>query len=134
MRRARVEIAGRLVGQQQARRVDQRAGDGDALLLAAGELAGRIALAVAEAEQLQRRARPLEAVAAVGRGRRGIEQRQRDVLDRAGARQQVEALEHEAEPLAADAREFRLAEPGDIDALEDNSGRSSADRGSRGST
>ena len=38
-----------------------------------------------------------------------IEQRQRDVLDRAGAGEQVEALEHEAEPLAADARKFRLA-------------------------
>ena len=33
----RVEIAGRLVGQQHARRVGDRAGDGDALLLAAGQ-------------------------------------------------------------------------------------------------
>ena len=36
---ARIEIAGRLVGQQQARRVGDRARDRDALLLAAGELA-----------------------------------------------------------------------------------------------
>ena len=35
---ARVEIAGRLVGQQDARRVGDRARDRDALLLAAGEL------------------------------------------------------------------------------------------------
>ena len=34
----RVEIAGRLVGQKDARPVGQRAGDGDALLLAAGKL------------------------------------------------------------------------------------------------
>ena len=36
---ARVEIAGRLVGQQDARRIGDRARDRDALLLAAGELA-----------------------------------------------------------------------------------------------
>ena len=51
MRRSRIEIAGRLVGKQQARRVDERARDRHALLLAAGELAGRVALAVAQAEQ-----------------------------------------------------------------------------------
>ena len=38
---ARVEIAGRLVGEQDARRVGDRARDRDALLLAAGKLAGR---------------------------------------------------------------------------------------------
>ena len=37
-----------------ARRIDQRARDGDALLLAAGKLRRRIALAVAEPEQLER--------------------------------------------------------------------------------
>ena len=35
----RIEIAGRLVGEQDARRVGDRAGDRDALLLAAGEFA-----------------------------------------------------------------------------------------------
>ena len=35
-----VEVAGRLVGEQHARAVDERAGDRDALLLAAGEVAG----------------------------------------------------------------------------------------------
>ena len=38
--RAGVEIAGRLVGQHQFRLVHQRAGNGDALLLSAGKLAG----------------------------------------------------------------------------------------------
>ena len=41
VRGPRVEIAGRLVGQQQLGGVDQRARDRDALLLAAGELARR---------------------------------------------------------------------------------------------
>jgi hypothetical protein len=40
VRGSRIEIAGRLVGEKQARPVDQRSGDGDALLLAAGKLAG----------------------------------------------------------------------------------------------
>src|SRR5438132_6121299 len=34
----RVEVAGRLVGQQQRRLVHQRAGDGDALALSSGQL------------------------------------------------------------------------------------------------
>ena len=37
-----VEVAGRLVGQQQRRLVDQRAGDGHALLLPARELVGMV--------------------------------------------------------------------------------------------
>ena len=36
----RVEVAGRLVGEQQRRAVDQRPGDGHALLLAAGSCDG----------------------------------------------------------------------------------------------
>ena len=50
----RVEIAGRFVGQHQFGLVDQGAGDGDALLLAAGKLAGMMAEPVAEADFLQR--------------------------------------------------------------------------------
>ena len=119
MRGARVEIAGRLVGQQEAGIVDQRARDRDALLLAAGELAGRVALAVAESEQVQRRARPLGPRRGAGRPGGGVEQRQRDVLERARAREQVEALEDEADALAAEARAIRLVEPGDVDALEE---------------
>ena len=46
VRCARIKIAGRLVGQQHGWRVDQRPRDRDALLLAAGELARRVALAV----------------------------------------------------------------------------------------
>ena len=38
----RIEVAGRLVGQQQRRVVDERAGNRHALLLAAGELVGEV--------------------------------------------------------------------------------------------
>ena len=50
----RVEVAGRLVGQQDRRVVDQRARDRHALLLAAGELARVVVLAVRQAERGER--------------------------------------------------------------------------------
>ena len=43
----RVQVAGRLVGQDHVRVVDQRPGDGHALLLAAGKLEGPMVEAVA---------------------------------------------------------------------------------------
>src|SRR5258705_13934259 len=52
--RLRVEIAGRLVGEQQRRVVHQGPRDGDTLLLAAGELIRMVAKPVAEAYGLQR--------------------------------------------------------------------------------
>ena len=51
---AQVERAERLVEQQGARAVDERAGERDALLLAAGELAGLALAEVAELHQLER--------------------------------------------------------------------------------
>ena len=56
-----IEIAGRLVGKEHGRIVDEGAGDGDALLLAARELARRIALAIAQPEQAERGPRALHA-------------------------------------------------------------------------
>jgi len=85
VRRARIEIAGRLVCKQEARRVDQSPGDRDALLLAAGELAGRVALALAEAENPQCCPRPLQPRRSVSQSRSRVVQRQPDILDRTGA-------------------------------------------------
>ena len=117
VRVAGVEVAGRFVGEQQAGRVDQGARDRHALLLAARELAGRIAFAVAQAQQLERRARPLDARAGAGWPGGRVEQRQRHVLERAGAGQKIEALEHEAQAFAAQPRAFGLAQAGDVGAL-----------------
>ena len=61
---ARVELAGGLVGEEQRRPVGERARDGDALLLAAGQLRRAVALALREAdvvEQLERTLAPLRA-------------------------------------------------------------------------
>ena len=57
-----VEIAGRLVGQQQRRVGDDRAGDGDALFLPARQLARVVLLAVAEADDAERRHHVLAAL------------------------------------------------------------------------
>ena len=54
-----VEIAGRLVGEQDARAVGDRAGDGDALLLAARELRRAMGLARGEAEIAEQLARAI---------------------------------------------------------------------------
>ena len=67
--RGRVEVAGRLVGEQQVRLGDQRPGDRDPLLLAAGELARPVLGPVAEADPVQRGERPARA-APPGRRRR----------------------------------------------------------------
>ncbi len=96
-----VQRAGRLVGQDDIRPVDQGAGDGDALLLAAGEFVGAVVGAVAQADALQRRAGAAQALLA---GQPGVHQRQGDLFDSRGARQQVELLEDEADAAAADAR------------------------------
>ena len=54
-----VEIAGGLVGEDQSGPVGERAGDGDALLLAAGKLARAVGQAVGEAERAEQRFGPL---------------------------------------------------------------------------
>ena len=53
-----VQVAGRLVGEQQGGLGDQRPGHRDALLLAAGELVGLVLGAVGEADRVQRRQGP----------------------------------------------------------------------------
>ncbi len=58
-RGVRIEIAGRLVGEEEARRVGNRAGDGDPLLLAARQFGRPMREPLAEAEEgeeLRRRA------------------------------------------------------------------------------
>ena len=96
-----VEVAGRFVGEQHGRLHDRGAGDGDALALAAGELVRTVSGAVGEAVVMQR---ALDAPLALGRRDAGEDHRQGDVLGRGQARHQVEALEDEADALAAHAR------------------------------
>ena len=63
---AEVELAGRLVGEQDRVAGGERAGDRDALLLAAGELVRKVPGAVAEADALEHLGRDAAGVAAAG--------------------------------------------------------------------
>ncbi len=97
---ARVQVAGRLVAEQDRRLVDQRPRDGDALLLAAGELVRPVVRAVGQAdaaEQLERL--PL---APGSRTIPVIQERRHHIFQGGRPRQQVEVLEDEADAPVAD--------------------------------
>ena len=49
-----VEVAGRLIGKQERRRADERAGNRDALLFAARQLSGPMRAPVTQADDLER--------------------------------------------------------------------------------
>src|SRR6476659_3126254 len=90
----RIEIAGRLVGEEQPRSVGDGAGDGDALLLAAGQLCRTMLGPLAEAKRLQQLPGAL-----LGLAPREPENklRQHHVLQRRELRKQVMELIDEAD-------------------------------------
>ena len=111
-----IEVARRLVGQQQRRMVDERARHGDALLLAAGELVGEVV-------QLRRQAGEAQDVGHLGPDllarAAGDLQRVGDVVVHRAVGQQLEVLEDDAE-VAPEvrhllARDLRQVAPGDAD-------------------
>ena len=106
-RHQRVEVAGRLVRQDEPRVARQDARDGDALLLAARELRGQVAQARGEADERQRALDPL---LAVGRGQAAVAQRHVDVVEHVEVGDQVEALEDEPDLLVPDARHLVVVE------------------------
>ncbi len=97
-----IEIARRLVAQQQRRIGDDGARDADALLLAARQLPRIVFGAVREADDLQR---DRDALAALGLRQLRQEQRQLDVALGGQHRQQVVELKDEADVLRAPARQ-----------------------------
>ncbi|ELZ29211.1 putative hydrolase [Halosimplex carlsbadense 2-9-1] len=110
-----VDVAGRLVGQQQCGVGRQRAGDGDALALAARQLRGAVVEAVAEADPREQVRGALAALAAVD----ALEdQRQRDVLDGGQPRHEVERLEDEADRPAAGPRALGVGQRRDVLAVD----------------
>ena len=106
---ARVEVAGRLVGEHDRRPRDERAGDRDALLLAAGELGRAVAEPLGEADLVGELAHPLAVRLAAGE-----REREHDVLGRREHRQQVEELEDEADVLTPQEREVVVGELRDV--------------------
>ena len=114
--RARVEVAGRLVGEDHGGPGDERAGDRDALALAAGELRGVVVRAVGEADAGERLLRALDALLAL---HPGVDERRGDVLERGLAGHEVEALEDEADGAVAQQREPVVVEGVGVDAGEE---------------
>ena len=107
----RVQVAHRLVGQQQARRLGDHARDADALLLAAAQAVGAAVRLAGQLHLFQRRERRL-AVAlgedAEQAGRPQVTQAAaQHVLQDRGAADQVEALEDEAHLPSSRARHAR---------------------------
>src|ERR1035438_4680524 len=109
------ERSGRFVGQDDGAAVHEGAGDADTLLLAAGELVGKVLEAVGESEIAQQVAGTC--------GTRGLLHAAVDggnfgVFDGAEVAHQVVALEDETKGIAAQSGQGIAVEAGDIDAAD----------------
>ena len=113
--RGGVEVARRLVGQQQRRVADDGAGDRDPLAFAAGELVRAVAVPVCEADAVERAPCPPAALRA---GDAGVEQAVRDVVHRGHAVGEVELLEHEPDPVRPQRRQCPVVEVVDVEAVD----------------
>ena len=105
---ARIEVAGRLVGEDEVGRGRERAGDRDALLLPALSWCGRCRSRGREPERLDESvdARALESARPPA-----VEvERQQDVAERVERRHQVERLEDESDAAAPEDRELEVGE------------------------
>src|SRR5579859_1686962 len=106
-----VEIARGLVGQDDFRLIDKRAGDGYSLLLAAGKLRGKVRHTLTHADAAQGFFRLLlvgHAVEILG---------EHHVFKRVEIGDEVKLLEDEADFFGAIANQFAFAEPREIDSI-----------------
>ena len=109
-----VEVAGRLVGEDQARVVDQGAGDREPLLLAAGQHTGQPCGGVGHPEAFDHRPGTGLGAGAVPRQAR----REQHVLGAGQLGQQVEELEHEPDQPPAHVDQLLLAAAVDAHAVQ----------------
>ena len=114
--RGRVEVARRLVGQNEARLHRERAGDRHPLLLPAREVDRQPPGKRGETELLEEQRRSLPPLAEIMRE----PHRQQDVLPGAELRHELEGLEDESDRVAAKAREPGLREAGERCAGDDD--------------
>ena len=108
---AGVQGAGGLVGQDDGGLPRQRPGDGHPLLLAAGELAGKVLPFVGKAHPLQGADRPLPALLG---GDAGVQQRKLHILLHRQLWDQVVLLEDKAQHLVADLRLLVIVHGGHV--------------------
>ena len=106
-----VEVAGRLVGEDDLRPLRDRAGDRDPLALAARELLRAEVEPVLEPDPLERGAGRR---AALAQRRAGVEHPVGDVVDGAHRLLEVEGLEHEPDPVRPQPGELAVGRAGDV--------------------
>ena len=111
--RLRVEVAGRLVGEDHGGLGQQRTRDRNTLLLAAGELGRPVRSPVHQADGLEQLTLPLRIGLASG-----DRQRQLDVLLRRQHRQEVEELEDEPDLVAPQPGELLVVQADDLGAVD----------------
>src|SRR5438093_6737468 len=115
-----IEVAGRLVGDEDARAVDERARDRGALLLNTRELAREMLTPCGEADEREAALRLLAHEAPLVAG---DDEREGDILSDGLARQQLEILEHDSD-LPAQPVDARPRHPSDVLPVHDDaSGR-----------
>src|SRR5215218_5396097 len=112
-----VELAGRLVGEEQPRPVGERAGDHDPLLLAARQLVGPMARPFGEPDEVEQLRDP---AVALPRLRADEPQGHLDVLRGGQDRDQAERLEHEGDRMTANLCRRGLAEPRDLGPVDED--------------
>ena len=110
---ARVEVAGRLVGQQDFGLVYQRPGDGHPLLLAAGKLPGLVGGPLLQPDGPQRLQRRFPDFGTIR-----IDERQFHVFQGADPRQQVKGLKDKSDFLIADLGQFVAVQAADFPAVQ----------------
>ena len=111
----RVQVPGRLVAQQQARPVDQRPRNRDPLALPARQRGGQRVEPVAQPDRVERVDRGADPGAARGLV---VHLRQQHVLQRRPVRQQMEGLEDEPDPAAAQRGPVPVAQPARVQAVQ----------------
>ena len=113
---ARVEVARRFIGQDQAGRVDQGPSNGHTLLLTARHLIRAVVHARAKTDRLEGEFAAL--LADLCRNA-AVHHRQHHVFERIHARQQVEPLKDKAELLAAQVRQLVALQARDVHPIQD---------------
>ena len=109
--RGGVQVAGRLVGQQQRRLPDHGPGDRHPLPLPAGQLVRPVPQPVGQADPLQRGPGP---VAPLPLPEPAVEQPVGDVVQHPHPRSEVELLEDEADRLGPQRRQPAVGQPGHV--------------------
>ena len=110
-----VEIAGGLVGEQHRRARGQGAGDGDPLLLAAGEHCRPVVAPLAQTDLREQRLGPRPPLG----GRQPSDpERHLGVLERRELRQEVVELEDEADVAVPEGDELAIGHPRDLPPLD----------------